>query len=130
MISTSYLISSEDVGRDGYLSALGRIGAAIGAPSLALTGRFFDGVSDIHVRLAGLEEAGYDEDDLAELENALQGPARALIVFEYDDGETAIPNLLKIVNEMGTFWPIVFDTCSGRLYGMNEMAQLIQDGYF
>lgn len=130
MISGANVISCISTSQDDFLRMLSEVGKSIGLNDLATSQRIFDGVSNVWIRLVDLEEAGYEESDLKNIEGMLLEPARTVIMFEYDEGETAILNVLKVVNQIAQRWPIVFDNCYDRVYRVEEIADLFVSGKF
>lgn len=130
MISSINLICSVTASSDEYFSTLRTVGGLIGVNDLSTAQRIFDGKSNVWIHLMDFDEIGYDELELKNIGKLLGAPAKTFVMVEFDDGETAVFNVLKIVGGIGFQWPIVFDNCFDRMYGPSEIEELVASGTY
>ena len=130
MISGAYLILPVDLPKNEYNLMLKKIGASLGILDFDVTECWSDGISNVYIRLVDSEDPAYEYSDMEKIRNILQNPARSFISLEYDEGETSLRNLMKIVKEFGNRWPIALDSCYGGIYGNDDMDRLLREGIF
>lgn len=55
---------------------------------------------------------------------------RLSYTIEFDEGETAVPDLMRLVSVLAKLIPIVFDNRAGRLFKPSEIDDLVKSGEF